>query len=130
VRVLTRRIAAIALSVVLSSAGVGLCAGWAATPEARMACCAKGGDCPMHKSAQGSGKVISQGDADGCCAASERDHSTPSQTFAPSVSLALVVSPISVVVPSIVVPPDAWHALVPLPGSQVPRHLLLSVFLV
>jgi hypothetical protein len=128
--VLTRRIVASALSLMLSSAGVGICAGWAATPEARMACCAKGGDCPMHKSAQGSATAISQTDADGCCAASEREHSTPSPTFVPSGSLALVVSPISIIVPSTVVPPDVWHALVPLPGSQVPRHLLLSVFLV
>jgi hypothetical protein len=97
-----------------------------------MACCVDGGHCPMHKSAHGSAtaKVISQADADGCCAASQRDHSTPSPTFVPLVSLALVVSPIPVVVLSAVVSPDIWHALAPLPGSQVPRHLLLSVFLV
>ena len=128
--VLTRRIVVMALSVVLSSPGVGLCAGWAATAEARIACCAKDGGCAMHQSAEGSATAISQADADGCCAASERDQSTPSPTFPSSVSLALVVSPISVTVPSTVVPPHVWHAFVPLPGSQVPRHLLLSVFLV
>ena len=97
-----------------------------------MACCAKGGDCPMHRSAQGSGStiVITQADANSCCAASERRDSTPSPTFVPTAALALVVSPVAVALPSTVVPADPWHALVPLPSSQVPRHLLLSVFLV
>lgn len=132
VRMVTRRVAAIALSVVLTSGGAGLCAGWAATPEARMACCAKGGDCPMHRSAHGSDlpTVVSQVDADTCCAASERDPSTPSPTFVPLASLALVVAPVPVVVPSTHVPPVAWHAPVPRASNQVSRHLLLSVFLV
>jgi hypothetical protein len=97
-----------------------------------MACCAKGGDCPMHRSAEGSGSanIITQADANGCCAASERNDSTPSPTFVPTASLALVASPIAIVLASTVVPADLWHALVPLPGTQVPRHLLLSVFLV
>lgn len=129
-----RRITAITLTLFLSAGGFGLCAGWEATPEARMACCANEDACPMHKSAtpgSASSRVVSQAQADNCCAASERGNSTPSSpTFVPLVSLALVVGPISLFVPPAVVPLDAWRAFVPLLSSQVRKHLLLSVFLI
>lgn len=134
VLLLARRIAATALIVFLAAGGFGVCAGWAATPEARMACCADGGACPMHTSpdrgASATG-VVSQAEADSCCAASERDDSTPSTSgFVPLVSLGPVVSPVPVVVPETNALFDAWRAPVPLSGSHVPTHLLLSVFLI
>ncbi len=131
---LTRRLAASALIFFLSAGGFGLCAGWEATPEARMVCCVGVGACPMHKSTARDADathMVSQADADSCCAASERDDSTPSSSaFVPVVSLGPVVSPISAVAPPTGTPFDARRALVPLPGSQVPKHLLLSVFLI
>jgi hypothetical protein len=111
-----------------------VCAGWLATPEARMACCADGQTCPMHKSDAddtASARVISQAEADSCCAASEKDSSAPSpSTFVLNVSLAIVPSPVHMVVAATAVQPDAWRTLTPLPTTHVPKHLLLSVFLV
>lgn len=133
---LMRRVASLALSVVFSVGGVGLCAGWEATPEARMACCASGNICPMRNSAPGADAsdprhVVSQAEADNCCASSERDDSTPpSLAFIPVVALAHVVSPVASVVDPAATPFDAWRAFVPLPGSHVPKHVLLSVFLI
>lgn len=134
VLLLIRRIAAAALIFFLSSGGFGLCAGWEATPEARMACCLSGESCPMHTSAApgtDAHKVISQADADSCCAASEPDDSTPSTAgFVPVVSLGAVASPIATADVRTAAPAAAWRALVPLPTSPVPTHLLLSVFLI
>jgi hypothetical protein len=133
VLVLTRRIAASALIFVLTAGGFGLCAGWKATPEARMACCKSGAACPMHKSdhRDGATHVVSQTEADSCCASSEQDEAAPSTSaFVPLVALGLVISPISVFAPPTDAPLDSWRALVPLPGSQVPKHLFLSVFLI
>jgi hypothetical protein len=130
------RLASLALILgVLAAQGIGLCAGWQATAEARMACCTSGGACPMKKSAARrapSNAVVSQASADSCCAASEESGApAPSPAFVPIVSLGPVVSPIAVLAPR---PPsprrEAWHAVAPLPGSQVPKHLLLSVFLI
>ena len=49
VRIFIRRLAAVILTMGLLAGNAAVCAGWLATPEARMACCAEGGDCPMHK---------------------------------------------------------------------------------
>lgn len=131
---LTRRIAALAVAAFISGGNVGLCAGWEATAEARMACCAEGGSCPMHQPAgqdSGSSRVVSQAEADSCCAASESDDSTPSASnFVPTVSLAAVASPVLLVVLPTRASFDFWRAPTPRPGSQVPKHLLLSVFLI
>lgn len=97
-----------------------------------MACCADGA-CPMHTSepSGGSAPVVSQAEADSCCAASERDSSPPTApTFALSIGLALVPSPVSLAVPAASVRLDGWRTLVPMPGAPVPKHLLLSVFLI
>lgn len=98
-----------------------------------MACCADEDTCPMHHSAShpaGTTSVVSQSQADRCCAAAEGDESgTPVAAFAPSGALTLAAT---------------WHPLeqparhpapedcrVPLRACPaVPTHLLLSVFLV
>jgi len=88
----------------------------------------------MHKSespSSGSKRVISQAQADTCCAAtSDRTQSsTRASTFALSSATTCFVA-VSLVVPVPVLALQQWRALVPLPISPVPRHLLLSVLLV
>ena len=40
--VFSRRLSSVALTLALLAGNIGVCAAWAATPEARMACCAEG----------------------------------------------------------------------------------------
>jgi hypothetical protein len=89
-------------------------------------------NCPMHRGAtDGSTAGITQAEADSCCAMSEGDDSAPSTSaFVPVIALGPVVGPAHDLVLSIHPPFDARYAQVPLPGSPVPRHLLLSVFLI
>jgi hypothetical protein len=100
-----------------------------------MACCAEGRECPMHKGRSdesGSERVITQAQADACCAASERDQSSSSNPTAPTAISAAVLG-VGVVVPVITparVLTDGWRTDTPVPSPQVPRHVLLSVFLV
>lgn len=136
VLIFSPRLSAVALSLALLAGNVALCAGWAAAPEARMACCSEGGSCPMHKSDADSSRsqqrVITQAQADGCCASSEREESSQSTpTFAPTISSAVLGPAIALPenVPALVLS-DAWRTVTPLPASVVPRHVLLSVFLV
>lgn len=98
-----------------------------------MACCSDDGPCPMHKSEleDGPTRVVSQAEADRCCAASEHEDSTPSPSNAGFfLTLAVALSPIPALLPEPEPHPDIWRASVPLPASHVPKHLLLSVFLV
>ena len=135
---LVRRAAALILALTLGSAGWVECAGWEATPEARMTCCSESGACPMsdeESTDQGtpSAGTVTQAEADSCCAASDNDNSTPSAlAFSISLSAALVANPIGSFGPVTLAPApfDARRADVPLPGRQVPTHLLLSVFLI
>jgi hypothetical protein len=136
VELLFRRTAALVVVLTLGVAGWAECAGWQATPEARMACCSGSGDCPMHGSTEpGSDakRVVTQAQADSCCAASDTNDSTPSAgAFSLSLSAALVTSTLSTLA-LIMAPPasvDAWRSHVPLPLGQVPKHVLLSVFLI
>jgi hypothetical protein len=58
-----RRFAAVAVVLALSAGNLAICAGWQATPEARMECCKNGTSCPMHKSEShrsGSKRAITQ----------------------------------------------------------------------
>ena len=133
---LLRRAAACIVAIALAAAGWAECAGWQASPEARMACCSGSGECPMHGSTEpgsGSKKVLTQAQADSCCAASGTDDSTPSTgVFSLSVSAALVTSAVSNVAP-VTAPPApfaAWRTHVPIPVGQVQKHVLLSVFLI
>jgi hypothetical protein len=129
-----RRVAAVAAVLTLCVGNFAVCAGWQATPEARMACCKDGTSCPMHKSAShgsGSTHVVSQAQADTCCAAAS--NRTDSPTAAASFALlnsAALPAVVSFVVPVAVPALQGWRALVPLPVSPVPKHLLLSVLLV
>jgi hypothetical protein len=130
----SKRLSAVLVTLALAAGQAGVCAGWMPSPETRMACCSDDGPCPMHKSDsenEESTRVVSQAEADRCCAASEQDDSAQSPSnIAFSVTLAVVISPVPVLIPE----PDAhaqvWRVSVPIPAAHVPKHLLLSVFLV
>jgi hypothetical protein len=132
---LAQRLAALALTFGLMAGNAAICAGWMPTPEARMACCADGRECPMHKSdphLSGSGRVLTQLQADSCCAAAEGQRSKQSSpSFVTAITAAVlgvgVVLPANV--PALVLS-DAWRTWAPIPIAPVPRHVLLSVFLV
>ena len=129
----SRRVSVVLLTLALAAGQAGVCAGWMATPEARMACCSDDGPCPMHKSESEDGptRVVTQAEADRCCAASEHEDSTPSQSNAAFfVTLAVALSPIPALLPEPEPHPDIWRAAVPISTAHVPKHLLLSVFLV
>ena len=130
----SKRLSAVVVTLALAAGQAGVCAGWMASPEARMACCSDDGPCPMHKSDsenEESTRVVSQAEADRCCAASEQDDSAPSPSnLAFSVTLAVVISPVPVLIPEPEAHADVWRASVPIPDAHVPKHLLLSVFLV
>jgi hypothetical protein len=87
----------------------------------------------MHEGAShGSDQQLTQMQADSCCATSERETSNPSNpTFVAVISSAVlgsgIVLPASV--PSLVLS-DGWRTVAPIPLTPVPRHVLLSVFLV
>lgn len=90
----------------------------------------------MHKRESheaGSGTALTQVDADTCCLSSEPEDSTnPSTpTFVAVISLPVlgpgVVLPATV--PALVLS-DEWRTVSPIPSTPVPRHVLLSVFLV
>jgi hypothetical protein len=132
---LVPRLAAVALTFGLIAGNAAICAGWMPTAEARMACCADGGECPMHKGdshSSGSGRVLTQVQADSCCASSEGQHSNQSSpSFVTAITAAVlgvgVVLPANV--PALVLS-DAWRTSAPIPIAPVPKHVLLSVFLV
>jgi hypothetical protein len=130
----SRRLSAVLLTLALAAGQVGVCAGWMASPEARIACCSDDGPCPMHKSHSaddGSKRLVSQAEADRCCAASEQGDSAPSSTnVAFSVTLVVALSPSAALLPKPEPHPDTWRASVPVPTAHVPKHVLLSVFLV
>jgi hypothetical protein len=115
----------------LAAGNAAVCAGWMPTPEARMACCSD--TCPMHESdsgQSGSGRAVTQAEADSCCAESERDDAAPSASvFVLTVPLAALTGPVPFVIPDFAAS-EAWRTHVPVPGTRVAKHLLLSVLLV
>jgi hypothetical protein len=129
-----RRLSALAIVLALVAGNAAVCAGWLPTPEARMACCSEGGPCPMHKgesSSSGSARVVTQAQADSCCASSERDSSNQSNpAFVASITQAVLGT--GVIIPAIVPARllEAWRAAAPPPTTPVPKYILLSVFLV
>ena len=131
----TGRFVAVILAVLVSAGNAAICAGWLPTPEARMECCSGEGPCPMHKGESGnepSQHSVSQAQADSCCASSERDSSNQSSpTNVASISSAVLGTGtvLPALVPALVLS-DGWRTFVPIPSPPVPRHLLLSVFLV
>jgi len=129
-----RRLSALVAMLTLCAGNAAVCAGWQSSPEARMACCMNGTTCPMHKSKPHdptSTRTISQAQADNCCAATSArtQSSVATPTYVLSNATALpAVTPVVVAVPVLAL--QEWRALVPLPVSPVPKHLLLSVLLV
>ena len=89
----------------------------------------------MHKGdshSSGSARVLTQAQADSCCASAEGQNSNRSNpSFVTAITAAVlgvgVILPANV--PALVLS-DAWRTSVPLPVAPVPRHDLLSVFLV
>jgi hypothetical protein len=144
-----RRLAVIFLIFLFSNTGPGLCAGWEATAEARMACCTdEHGSCPMHASSPRQpastdpdlasaprehtpARAVTQAEADACCASSERDDARPpAGAAAPALPVQAVADARLVLIPDAGLAVDGWRASVQLPPSQVPRHLLIAVFLI
>jgi len=129
-----RRLAAVAAILTLCAGNVAVCAGWQATPEARMACCKNSTRCPMHETEShgvGRTRTITQAQADNCCAAtSDRTQSSVADTTFALSSASALATPAGFVVPAPVHALQEWRAFVPLPVSPVPKHLLLSVLLV
>jgi hypothetical protein len=129
----SRRFSAAFLALALVAGQAGVCAGWMPTPEARLACCSDDEPCPMHtsESQDGSRRVVTQAEADRCCAASEQDDSAPSPSGAAFfVALGVVLRPVPALIPYPQAHVELWRASVPTPTARVSRHLLLSVFLV
>ena len=132
---LFHRLSAVLLCLGLVTGNAAICTGWVATADERMACCADGSECPLHKGEShdsAADHVMTQVEADACCAASEREHSSSSTpTLVATISAAVlgagIVLPASV--PSLVLSDD-WRMYTPIPRPPVPRHVLLSVFLV
>ena len=128
------RLVGLVLMLAVAAGQAGLCAGWTPTPESRMACCSESGACPMHNAdSEGSGTphALTQAEADSCCAASEGTESAPSPTSIPlAVTLAIVVGPVADLLTAAQPRLAIWSTSVPLPATGVPKHLLLSVFLV
>ena len=99
-----------------------------------MACCSKGGACPRHEGdshRSGSGRVLSQVQADSCCASAEGQRSNQSiPSFVTAITAAVlgvgVVLPADV--PALVLS-DAWRTSAPIPLTPGPKHVLFSVFL-
>ena len=128
------RLVALAIAAFMTAGNVAVCAGWAATPEARMACCTDEDNCPMHKGGDSSRseRVISQAQADACSAVSERQQSNQSTPTFVTVITSAVLG-VGVVVPMTapaLVLSDGWRTLAPIPIAPVPSHVLFSVFLV
>jgi len=132
---LVQRLAALALTFGLLAGNTAICAGWLPTAEGRRACCADGGECPMHKGDShhaGPGRVLTQLEADSCCGSSEGRHSNQSNpSFVTAITAAVlgvgVLQPANV--PTLVLS-DAWRTSAPIPVAPVSRHVLFSVFLV
>jgi hypothetical protein len=131
---LVHRLSAVLLCLGFVAGNAAVCEGWLPTPEARMACCADA-ECPMHKGGSDesvSQRVLTQAEADACCAASERKQSdTPNPTHIVSIAAPVLVTGIVLAAPIPArVMSDGWRTESPNLIPPVRRHLLLSVFLV
>lgn len=90
----------------------------------------------MHRGrpeeASAAGHTLTQAQADSCCAASEQQQSGQSDRSAAAPVLDAPAGPVVIVPPT---PPrlvltEAWRASGPGPSPPVPKHVLLSVFLI
>jgi hypothetical protein len=131
VSLVLRRVVSLVCVLAFAQNAWAQCAGWQATPEARLQCC-QSGTCPLHHPEENASRTqLTQGAADDCCAQSQRHESSPSGTaFASTMTLG-VLQFVPPVVPSLA-PAAAlsapWETASP--PAHVPRHVLLSVFLV
>ena len=88
----------------------------------------------MHKGdshRSGSERVLTQAQADRCCALSEGKNSNlSSPTFVAVITSAVLGDGIVLLanIPALVLS-DGWRTSAPIPVAPVPKHLLLSVFL-
>lgn len=81
---------------------------------------------------KGSKPALTQAQADGCCAASERKESDSSNSPV-LVAISSAVLGDGVIIPASIpalVLSERWRTVAPLPAPPVARHVLLSVFLV
>ena len=130
-----RRLSAVLLAAGFLGGHAAPCAGLLATPEARMACCAEGGECPMHNGdspRSGSTHTLTQAQADsGCASAEGKSSSKSSPTFVTVITAAVLGAGVVVhaKVPALVLS-DGWRPAAPARVGPVPRYVLLSVFLV
>ena len=89
----------------------------------------------MHKGdshRSGSARVLTQAQADSCCAFSEGENSNQSNpTVASAITAAVLGAGIAfpAYVPALVLS-DGWRTSAPRRVAPVPKHVLLSVFLV
>jgi hypothetical protein len=129
VRSLIKRVAAAVCVLTLAQSAVALCAGWQSTPEARLDCC-QDGACPLHHHETAPRTSVTQSSADDCCALSSSSESRPSAiAFAGTITLAVLRTlPPTAVTLAPAPLPVSFEA--PSPPAHVPKHLLLSVFLV
>lgn len=130
----SRPLAVLVLLFLASGSMAGVCAGWQGSAEARLACCQDEAHCPMHATKErgpAPDTSVSQVDADRCCASAERGAATPSSSaYAAGTTLAVSAGPIPAVGPDVAVFRETPVSRVPIDLSPVPRHLLLSVFLI
>ena len=131
VRSVLRRVASVVCLLAFAQSALAHCAGWQATPEARMACC-QDGACPMHHHEDGASRAqITQAAADDCCAQSPQHESSASRTaFATTITLAVLQSLPAVVLNLTTTTPITTPWEPASPPARVPKHLLLSVLLV
>jgi hypothetical protein len=131
-----RRAAAVLAAFALMSLQAGaVCEGWQSTPEARMACCEATERCAMHAPppqtvGHGHPGHHSQSGADTCCAMSEPGNSGErGATFAPSAAEAALDIAAAVAAGSPATAYARHRSTAPPPRGHVPKHVLLSVFL-
>jgi len=126
-----RRLASVLAVLTLCVGNLAACAG-GSTPEARLDCCTQDEACPMAPSGADSrtASMVTQSQADSCCAASgKREPGASVSTFVLSATLSVAPSPLPATVPAFHAGVEGWRALIPVPRAAVPKHLLLSVFL-
>src|SRR5262245_9730356 len=130
----TNRLSALVAIIALSQSCWGRWSGWRGTSDARMACCAQEEQCPMHAGDSGPGtshRIVTQTDADDCCAVSGTAPSTPSGVSQVQAALLAIVSaPAAALLPDPALIVKDHRIPVSIDARPVPRHLLLSVFLV
>ena len=131
VRSFLRRVASVVCVLAFAQSALAQCAGWQATPEARRQCC-QNGLCPLHHHEHSASPLqLTQAAADDCCAQSQRHESSLSGTvFALTMALPVLQSLPPVVLSLAPAAPLSAPWETPSPPAHVPKHLLLSVFLV